>query len=139
MQLLESTFDKFEDAIKLGNQKSLDTTTSKNKLEIHSDKEILSIFEFTDIDKASDAVKNISNFDYESIFYKDEKNNIFYLVLTIKSDLPKDVLSEFNKVCNLIAEYGKRIDDRVGMNKAYYDEHYKIIIKNDAVRKLSML
>lgn len=139
MQLLESTIDKFEDAIKFGGQNVLDNTSNKNKLEIRSNNEILSIFEFMSIDKAADAVKNVSNFNYDSIFYKDEKNNIYYLVLSIKNNLPNDVLSEFNKVCNAIAEYGKRVDDRVGMNKAYYDEHYKIIIKEDAVHKLSIL
>ena len=139
MQLLESTIDKFEDAIRNSNQKSLDNTTNQNKLEIHGNKEIVAIFEFSDIDKASDAVKDVSFYDYDSVFYKDEKNSIYYLVINIKSNSEKEILAEFNKVCNSIAEYGKRVEGHIGMNKAYYDEHYKIIIKNDAVKKLSML
>ena len=34
---------------------------------------------------------------------------------------------------------GKRVKGKTGMNQAYYEEHYKIIIKEDAVNKLSRL
>ena len=133
MQLLESTIDKFEDALKVGSNNNL------NKLEIHSDKDIICIFEFSELDKVSDAAKNVSNKEYDSVLYKDDKNNKYYLVLSINNSVPKDVLTEFNKACNVLAEYGKRIEGHIGMNKAYYDEHYKMIIKEYAIKKLSML
>lgn len=139
MQILESTIDKFEDALKMSTGKNLNQTAGINKLEIRSDKDIVCIFEFDEIDKASDAAKNVSNIDYDSILYKDEKNNKFYLVLSIKSGAPKDELTLFNKACNTLAEYGRRKEGHIGMNKAYYDEHYKVIIKENAIKKLSML
>lgn len=139
IQLLENTIDKFEDALKSNAPKDLNVTKNLNKLEIHGDKDIICIFEFTEIDKASDATKNVSNYNYDSIFYKDEKTGNFYLVLSIRGDAPKDILSEFNKSCNTLAEYGKKIEGKIGMNKAYYDEHYKILIKDNAVYKLSQL
>ncbi|MBQ7743833.1 MAG: adaptor protein MecA [Lachnospiraceae bacterium] len=139
MQLLESTIDKFEDALKGGSGNNLNSTDNLNKLEIRSDKDIVCIFEFDEIDKASDATKNVSNKDYESVFYKDEKNNKYFLVISIKSGVSKDELSDFNKVCNTLAEYGKKMEGNIGINKAYYDEHYKIIIKEKALMKLSML
>ena len=140
MQLLESTIDKFEDALKTGSSnKDLNLTNNANKLEIRSDKDIVCIFEFDEIDGASDATKNLSNFDYDSVFYKDEKNNKYFLVMSISNDVPKDELTDFNKACNTLAEYGKRKEGHIGMNKAYYDEHYKVIIKDNAIRKLSML
>lgn len=139
MQLLEQTFDHFEDALKYSNVKGIGDVNDVDKLEIHSDKETICIFEFDDIDKASDATRNVSNYDYSSVFYKDERNKKYYLVLNINSNLPKEKLMEFNKVCNTLAEYGTRVEGSIGVNKAYYDEHYKIIIKENAVQKLSML
>ena len=139
MKLLESTIDKFEDALKSGAPKKLSGPNDFNRLEIHSDKDIVGIFEFDEIDKASDAAKNVSHTDYDSIFYKDEKHKKFYLVLSIKNDLPKEELTEFNKTCNTLAEYGKRVEGHIGMNKAYYDEHYKVIIKEKAIKKLGQL
>lgn len=139
IQLLENTIDKFEDALKSTAPKDLNLTKNLNKLEIHGDKDIICIVEFPEIDKASDAAKNVSNYNYDSIFYKDEKSGNFYLVLSIRSDAPKDILNEFNKSCNTLAEYGRKIEGKIGMNKAYYDEHYKIIIKDNAVYKLSQL
>ena len=139
MQLLESTIDKFEDALKASSAKELNTTNNINKLEIRSDKDIVCIFEFSEIDGASDATKNLSSLDYDSVFYKDEKNNKYFLVMSIGSDVPKDVLADFNKACNTLAEYGVRKEGHIGMNKAYYDEHYKVIIKENAIKKLSML
>ena len=139
MQLLESTIDRFEDALKAGSVKDLNVTNNINKLEIRSDKDIVCIFEFDEIDAASDATKNLSNFDYDSVFYKDEKNNKYYLVLSVSNDVTNDTLTDFNKACNTLAEYGKRKEGHIGMNKAYYNEHYKVIIKDNAVKKLSML
>ena len=60
-------------------------------------------------------------------------------MLCIEGKVEETLLKDFNKVCNSLAEYGSRVESKFGMNKAYYDEHYKIIIKNDAVKKLSLL
>lgn len=139
MQMLESTIDKFEEALKASNTKGVNEVNNVEKLEIRKDTQPITIFEFDDIDKASDAVKNVKSYDYVSIFYKDEKNKKYYLVLSIKGNVPKEALIEFNKACNTLAEYGVRIKGKTGMNQAYYEEHYKVIIKDDAIRKLSQL
>ena len=139
MKMLESTIDKFEDALKASNIKGVNEVNTFDKLEIRQEDEIVSIFEFEDIDKASDAAKNIKSFDYTSVFYKDEKSKTFYLVLSIKGNVEKNILQDFNRVCNTLAEYGTRIQGRIGMNQAYYEEHYKVIIKDEAIKKLGML
>lgn len=139
MQAIASTFDRFEEALKNDQIKGIEDVNGINKLEIRKEEELVSIFEFENIDKASDACKNVNNFDYESVFYKDEKSKKFYLVLNIKGTAEKEKLLDFNKVSNAIAEYGVRVQGGLGMNQAYYEEHYKIIIKEDAVKKLGML
>ena len=139
MQMIESTIDKFEEALKIENIKGSNEINNVDKLEIRKEAEPTAIFEFEDIDKASDATKNVHSYDYISILYKDEKNKKYYLVLSIKGNVPKETLVDFSKVCNTLAEYGAKVRGKTGMNQAYYDEHYKVIIKEDAVKKLSQL
>lgn len=139
MKVIASTFDKFEEALKVGQVKGVEEVNGTNKLEIKKEEEIVCIFQFGNIDKASDACKNINLYEYDSVFYKDEKNKKFYLVLSIKGAAKKETLLDFNKVCNTLAEYGTREKSGLGMNEAYYEEHYKVIIKEDAVKKLGML
>ena len=139
MQMLESTIDKFEEALKIGSVKGVNDVNTVEKLEIRREDEVVSIFEFEDIDKASDATKNIKNYEYTSVFYKDEKSGKYFLVLSIDGKVEKDKLQEFNKVCNTLAEYGYRVQSQIGINQSYYEEHYKTIIKEDAVKKLSLL
>ena len=139
MQMLESTIDKFEEALKQGNTRGINEVNNVEKLEIRKDTDQIAIFEFDEIDKASDACRNVNSYDYVSVLYKDEKNKKFYLVLSISGNVSKVTIEDFNKACNTLAEYGTRIRGKVGMNQAYYEEHYKIIIKEDAVSKLSRL
>ena len=139
MQMLENTIDKFEEALKQNNVRGINEVNNVEKLEFKKDSEPMAIFEFDEIDKASDATKNIQNFDYDSVLYKDEKNSKYYLVLTMKTNATNEDKSLFAKVCNALAEYGIRLKGKTGMNKAYYEEHYKTIIKEDAVNKLSRL
>ena len=139
MQMLESTIDKFEEAIRQNNVKGINEVNNVEKLEIKKELEPIAIFEFDEIDKASDATKNVNNFDYTSVLYKDEKNKKYYLVLSLGNNASQEQKTVFGKVCNTLAEYGTRVKGKTGMNQAYYEEHYKIIIKEDAVNKLSRL
>lgn len=139
MQMLESTIDKFEEALKQSNTKGINEVNNIEKLEIRTETDKIAIFEFDEIDKASDACKNVNSYDYVSVLYKDEKAKKFYLVLSISGGVSKNMLEDFSKVCNTLAEYGVRIKGKVGINQAYYEEHYKVIIKEDAVNKLSRL
>ena len=139
MQMLENTIDKFEEALKQGNTKGINEVNNVEKLEFKKETDQIAIFEFDEIDKASDACRNVNSYDYVSVFYKDEKNKKFYLVLSISGNVPKTTIDDFNKACNSLAEYGIRIRGKVGMNQAYYEEHYKVVIKEDAVSKLSRL
>lgn len=64
--------------------------------------------------------------------YKNNRNKKYYLV-TYKSDhSPK----EYNKVCNIISEYGK-IERTTYASSSYYNEHFQIILKDIAIQTLS--
>ena len=66
--------------------------------------------------------------------YKDEGNGMFILAI-----MPSEHSgSEFNKICNMLSEYGspEKADSSI---LAFLEEHCKIIVSADAVQKLSTL
>lgn len=70
----------------------------------------------------------------ENTLYKDSTASRYYLVVKISNHTPE----EFNKVCNVIAEYG--VPERTAYaSLSYYAEHYTPIIMEDAVQTLAVL
>lgn len=81
---------------------------------------------------SANSVKGI--YDSTNTLYKNPKDNRFYLYLT--RDNNTDV--EFIRTCNILGEYGNKLS----MNYAgpsYLNEHYKVIIKSNALQTLSEL
>jgi adapter protein MecA 1/2 len=70
----------------------------------------------------------------ENDLYKDASRNHF-LLLVHKSDHTPE---EFNKVCNIISEYGRQqnYNEAIG---AYFAEHGRAIRKGDALQTLVQL
>lgn len=66
--------------------------------------------------------------------YKDEHTGRFYLVLHKGDATPED----FNCLCNAATEYGQR-EAFTYATTAYYNEHYTIMIKNQALQILAEL
>jgi len=70
----------------------------------------------------------------ESILYKDEVSANYYLILHISDHTPE----EFNRICNVISEYGSPVNTGYA-SLSYFAEHFKPIIKADAVQTLTVL
>lgn len=66
--------------------------------------------------------------------YKAADNNRFYLLLNKSSHTPE----EFNKVCNILSEYGTKERSSYAV-KAYFEEHYDKIIMSCALQKLAAI
>lgn len=139
-EMLEGAFDKLEEELRSQNMQGLQNINSNANMKEDMRKEdsYISIFSFESIDRATDATKRISGINFESSFFKDEKNKRYYLALSIDKNAEKEELEQFNKTCNLLAEYGEKVQG-MGYNLAYYKEHYQVIIQDDAVDKLSKL
>ena len=45
---------------------------------------------------------------------------------------------DFSRICNVLAEYGTKIRHDYA-TEAYYEEHYEMIIRKDALQALSQL
>ncbi len=66
--------------------------------------------------------------------YKDDWDDRYYLVI----NGTQKKADEFNKVCNIAAEYGTFEHTRYA-SVSYFDEHFCRIIKDSAIKKLSTL
>ncbi|TCK99722.1 adapter protein MecA 1/2 [Natranaerovirga hydrolytica] len=110
---------------------------SKNydkKFSVKSD-EYLLIYTFNNLD---DIILLSNNLDsmYTGInsLYKDNKNQTYYLVLH-KSDFD-DII--FKDLSTVLSEFGTKVLSTYA-TEAYYNEHYDVIIKNNALQNLSKL
>lgn len=96
---------------------------------------ISKIYSFSSLQEVIDLSKTIRRFyNGENTLYKDTSDSVYYLVVNISDH----TAGEFNKVCNIISEYGKT--ERVtcaGM--AYFQEHYEVIVKDKAIQVLSKM
>lgn len=66
--------------------------------------------------------------------YKDERSGQYVLVLRMSKHTPQD----FNKVCNVAAEYGIPLNVRYA-TESLFEEQFKKIISANAIKKLSEL
>lgn len=136
MQMLEGAFDKIEEDY--GIRPKVYTKNNFRKLEQKRETDYIKIFEFSELDKVIKAAKIINNDRLLSTLYKDQKNNNYYLVLNVLSNNEKILVDDLNKACNTLAEYGEKM---IGFSStiSYFNEHFKVIIADNAIYKLSLL
>lgn len=97
-------------------------------------KHILKIFSFTDLDSLIDVSCRLREmYNGANSLYKCEENNLYYLVINKGTGSVED----FNKVCNILTEYGSMARS-TSANEAYFKEHFKKIIAKKAIQKLAM-
>lgn len=76
----------------------------------------------------------VSVYTGNSTLYKDETGGGYLLLIAPNSRSA----SEFNRICNLISEYGK--PEKAALSaKAYLEEHYEPLIKEHAIEALSQI
>lgn len=95
---------------------------------------LMRIFSFSSLDLIIQAAGDVQNiFSGENSLYKDQQGD-YLLVLHQSGISPED----FNKLCNLLSEYGKGKACNQA-REAYLAEHEEIIIKKQALQNLSFL
>lgn len=75
---------------------------------------------------------SINLFDGLNSLYKDTKKNRYILAIT-NNESSK---SNFNKICNMLSEYGELLNLQ-GMSEEFVKEHHVTIIENNALQVLS--
>lgn len=96
--------------------------------------DLVRLFSFQQLDAVIQAAHALNNFfqGYNSL-YKNEKS-VYQLVLHKSGCTPE----EFNKVCNMLSEYGRGKPFSLA-GEAYLKEHGEIILKNHALQQLAEL
>lgn len=102
---------------------------------IPSDANLVKIFSFDDLQVVEQlAVVIMDLYNGVNTLYKDPRNSIYYLVVNKSGHTPE----EFNKICNIISEYGNK-EVSNNSKEAYFMEHLTIIINNKALQILSTI
>ena len=115
---------------------SSSVATAKDKSAVvTAPKNILKVFSFTSLD----SIINVSSllremYNGSNSLYKSEDNGKYYLVINKGTQSVED----FNKVCNILSEYGTA-ERATSANEAYYKEHFRKIIAKRALQKLSLV
>ena len=81
-------------------------------------------------------MSHVASFSYKGIstLYKDEASGKYLLLINSAGQN----VADFNRICNLISEYGK--PEKVVLSaKAYLEEHYEPLIKDNAIEALAQI
>ncbi|MBQ9391762.1 MAG: adaptor protein MecA [Lachnospiraceae bacterium] len=108
---------------------------SKSKAEVEIPIDITKLFVFNSLDDVIELSSVLGNFYHgENALYKNKHNKKYYLVISKSDHTPE----EFNKVCNIISEYGQQENLSLGSD-AYFTEHYSSVILKNALSTLQQL
>lgn len=105
----------------------------KNKEENLLEKDIIRAYKVKNLDTAIRIASVLDGY-YHGInsLYKNVDDKYFVLFMRKSEHTPQ----EFNKVCNILSEYSTPQNYTPAI-EAYYREHHKIIIENDAIQRLT--
>ena len=128
----------------LENEPSLDRSdvTEKNSdnetCENESPQEVADITKlvsFSHLSTLSLLANMLDNF-YQGInsLYRNQENGRYYLVISQSGHAPED----YNRLCNILSEHG-RMEPFSPAREAYMQEHFKTIIKNQAIHALAVM
>ena len=109
-----------------------DETTSK---EVNIPVNLYKVFSFRSLDEVIQMSSMlVGSYHGDNTLYKDGVNQIYYLTVYKSSHTPE----EYNKVCNLISEYGIPVKSTYATVN-YFEEHFETIVKKDAIQILSVM
>lgn len=137
----DSIIDIFQKLYEARSKNSGKKPEAKNSSKASAPKEEVSpvnlvyLYRFRDLDVIIEAAHSLSQF-YEGVnaLYKDKKSGDYQLVLHQSSYSPE----EFNKVCNILSEYGRgKVFSNAG--EAHLIEHGEVILTQNALQQLSEL
>ncbi len=131
-EISDDSFDNKEDSIE---EAEVTGSTLPEKTGIHATSKLMKIYSFRNLKEVIE-LSNIMLGTYNGIntLYKNPVNFTYYLVITISDHTPE----EFNKICNIISEYGKA-ERFTYASPTYYEEHYEVIVKDHALQILSVM
>jgi adapter protein MecA 1/2 len=102
---------------------------------VNSSSNLTKIYSFRSLQEVTDlAYILLGTYNGSNTLYKNPVTSTYYLVISKSDHTPE----EFNKICNIISEYGKT-ERSTYASSTYYDEHFEVIVKNYALQILSVM
>lgn len=112
-----------------------DTTALPSEEAVPAANQLAKVFSFPNLASVTKLAQLISPYYFgENILYKDEVSANYYLVLHMSGHTPE----EFNRICNVTSEYGLPVPTGYA-SLSYFAEHFKPVLKTDAVQTLTVL
>ena len=97
--------------------------------------DITKLFVFSDFSEITRLAHTLQGFyQGNNDLYKNEAAHRYYLLVSKSRQTPE----EFNKVCNILSEYGTQ-QTYTPAAGAFMKEHYQVILKNHALQTLAEL
>lgn len=113
----------------------IDTASSSPQQDSAASQIQTRVYRFGSLDQVTAAAKVVGQvYEGMNTLYKKPDSSQYYLVL---SSANTDSLV-FSRVCNILAEYGEKIRQQAA-TEAYYQEHYEVIISQQALQKLTLV
>lgn len=92
-------------------------------------------FSFQSLDELSRLSELImASYQGKNSIYKDVRTGTYYLILSKSQHTPE----EFNKICNIVSEYGK-VEHNTYASHSYIKEHFEPIITSNALQVLASI
>lgn len=92
-------------------------------------------FRFNSLDRISEASRAVEGiYSGVNTLYKKPGTRQYYLI--VKREECADL--DFSRMCNILAEYAVKLPQE-GASEAYFNEHYEIMIKNQALQNLAKI
>lgn len=108
---------------------------AQSKSDFHIPSKLTKVYSFRSLKEVTElAYIMLGIYNGKNTLYKNPVTSTYYLVISISEHTPE----EFNKICNIISEYGK-VERSTYASSAYYDEHYEVIVKDHALQILSVM
>ena len=123
------------DASDLKTSISSDDHEKSSEAASQTSRDIAAIIAFSTMDdvlRAARVMKGI--YHGQNTLYKCRSERSYHLILHKSSHSPE----EFNKICNIITEYGERRLSRTG-TESYYREHMEVLLAEDALQQMGRM
>jgi adapter protein MecA 1/2 len=135
-----NSFDQIDDVSDEAEESAkdlLDTSDAETeeKSNLHVSSNLIKVYSFRSLKEVIELANILLGYyNGSNTLYKNPVTSTYYLVISISHHTPE----EFNKICNIISEYGK-VERSTYASSSFYEEHYEIIVKNHALQILSVM
>lgn len=98
-------------------------------------RDLIKIYSFQTLQEITSLAEYlVYNYQGKNTLFKDEKKGMYYLIVHKSDHSPE----EFNKICNIICEYGKPVRNTYASH-SYYEEHFEPLIQDKALQVLASI